>query len=234
MSAADLARGKHFLASMGIYIFNRQALINIFDAIPTAKDFGKEIIPGAIHSGLKVASFQFNGYWTDIGTIKSFYEANIALTDDVPAYNMFDSKQRVFTRPRILAPSKVFGTRLHRSLMAEGCICHADTIEQSIIGIRSRIGPGTKIYSSIIMGADYYESIPQLQLQDNIPIGIGQNCLVSRAILDKNCRIGNNVRIVGHESLPDAETETYCTRDGIVVVKKNAVIPDDSRIGMHA
>lgn len=231
MPAEDQARGRHYLASMGIYIFNRQALLDLFDQHPESKDFGKEIIPHAINGGYKVASYQFNGYWTDIGTIKSFFESNIALTDDIPQFNLFDAQRMIYTRSRMLPPSKLFGTRFERSVMSEGCICHADSIERSVIGIRSRIGKGTKISWTIMMGADYYQTIPEMVLDEKTPIGIGKNCTIDHAILDKNCRIGNDVVIKGGDHLADTEAEGYCIRDGIVVVKKNAVIPNGTVIG---
>lgn len=231
MPAEDQARGRFYLASMGIYIFNRQALIDLFANNPEAKDFGKEIIPASLNSGYRVASYQFNGYWTDIGTIKSFFESNIALTDDIPKFNLFDNQRMIYTRPRMLPPSKIFGTRFEKSVLSEGCICHAESVERSIIGIRSRIGKGTKITWSILMGADYYQTIPEMVLDSNIPIGIGNNCTIDHAILDKNCRIGNDVVIRGGSHLQDAEEDTYCIRDGLIVVKKNAVLPSGTVIG---
>lgn len=225
--------GKIYLASMGIYIFKREVLERLFNDNPNATDFGKEIIPIAIEGGLKVASYAFQGYWTDIGTIRSFYEANIALTDNIPEFNLFDNYKPVYTRARLLAPSKIFGTWFNQAVLAEGSIIHAKKIERSIIGIRSRIGQNTEIANAIIMGNDYFETLDDIVHQtDQSPMGIGDNCLIDKAIIDKNCRIGNNVTIRGNVSLENTETDTYCIRDGIVVLKKGAHIPDGSVIGI--
>ena len=222
--------GRVYLASMGIYIFSRNVLHKLFEDNPEAIDFGKEIIPTAIESGYKVTSFPFQGYWTDIGNIRSFFEANIALADSIPEFNLFDSRGPVFTRPRMLAPSKIFGTRFTQSVMAEGCIVHAGRIEKAVIGIRSRIGENTVVSNAIIMGNDYFETIEEI-VGEAIPLGIGPNCYIENAIIDKNCRIGKNVIIRGDDSLPNTETDTFCIRDGIVVVKKGATITDGTKIG---
>ncbi len=225
--------GKVYLASMGIYIFSKQVLQQLFDENPSAVDFGKEIIPYAINSGRRVASFSFNGYWTDIGTIRSFFEANIALTDPIPQFNLFDNQTLVYTRPRLLPPSKIFGTWFNQAVLAEGSIVHAKKIERSIIGIRSRIGENTEIAQTVVMGNDYFETIEEMMKED-VPMGIGRNCYVENAIIDKNVRIGNDVYIRGSISLKDIDTPTYCIRDGIVVVKKGGFIPDGARIGLGA
>ena len=225
------AEGKIYLASMGIYIFKKEVLHGLLDEDPDAIDFGKEIIPAAINSGMREASFAFNGYWTDIGTISSFFDANIALTDAVPQFNLFDNVKYIYTRPRMLAPSKVFGTWFNQAILADGCIINAKKIERAIIGIRSRIGNNTEISKGVIMGNDFYETIEDITRHEGIPMGIGENCHIENAITDKNCRIGNDVIIRGGNSLENTETDTYCIRDGIVVVKKGAVIPHGSRIG---
>jgi glucose-1-phosphate adenylyltransferase len=232
VSAAQRKKGKNYLASMGIYIFKKEALQQLFDENPEATDFGKAIIPAAINRKMKVASFQFNGYWTDIGSIPSFFEANLALCDDLPQFNLFDNQQRVFTRARILAPSKISGTKLTKSIVADGCIIHAKSVDTSVIGIRARIGSKTSIKKSIVMGNDYYQTLEEIvKRSDEIPMGIGKSCVIERAILDKDCRIGDNVSIVGHPSLEDAETEQYTIVEGIVVIKKKAIIPSGSKIG---
>ncbi len=225
--------GKVYLASMGIYIFSKQVLQQLFDENPDAVDFGKEIIPRAINGGRRVASFSFNGYWTDIGTIRSFFEANIALTDPIPQFNLFDNQTLVYTRPRLLPPSKIFGTWFNQAVLAEGSIVHAKKIERSIIGIRSRIGENTEIAKTVVMGNDYFETIEEM-MKEELPMGIGRNCYIENAIIDKNARIGHDVYIRGSISLQDMETPTYCVRDGIVVVKKGAFIPDGTRIGLGA
>ncbi|KAF0239657.1 MAG: glucose-1-phosphate, partial [Chitinophagaceae bacterium] len=151
--------GRHYLASMGIYIFNKQALYKLLnDVYPNATDFGKEIIPESIEN-YNVASFQYDGYWTDIGNIYSFYEANLALTAEVPLFNLFDNEKTVYTRARMLPPAKISGTTLEKTIIAEGSIIHASRIEQSVVGIRSRIGLGSTVVSTYIMGNDYYETL---------------------------------------------------------------------------
>lgn len=225
-------KGREYLASMGIYIFKREALEKLFEDHPEATDFGKAIIPTAIQTGYSVASYQFDDYWTDIGNIRSFYEANLELCGDIPRYNLFDNHKRVFTRSRALAPSKFFGTRLNKSIVAEGCIIHAKLIDYSLIGIRSRIGAKTVVKNSIVMGNDFYQTLDEIvHKKDEIHVGIGKNCHIEQAIIDKDCRIGDNVIIKGGDHLKNIETETYCIVEGIVVVKKKAVILSGTKIG---
>jgi glucose-1-phosphate adenylyltransferase len=208
-------------------------MMKLFSDNEKAVDFGKEIIPDAIHGGLKVASYAFDGYWTDIGTIGSFFEANIALTDTIPEFNLFDNKRIIYTRPRQLAPTKVYGTILNRALIAEGCILHAKKIDRSVIGIRSRIGEGSEINNAIIMGADYYESISEIvDSKEGAAMGIGKECIIENAIIDKNARIGNNVVIKGSPLLKDEETDKYSIKDGIIVLRKGAFIPSGTKIGL--
>ncbi|MBL7796730.1 MAG: glucose-1-phosphate adenylyltransferase [Saprospiraceae bacterium] len=232
VSSMHQKRGRVYMASMGIYIFNRKALSDLFDRHPEAKDFGKEIIPAAIEEKLKVAAYQYDGYWTDIGTIRSFFEANIELTDHIPAFNLFDNKRMIYTRGRMLPPAKFYGgTQVNRALIAEGCIIHARMIDSAIIGIRSRIGENTVIKDAIVMGNDHYQTLQEIALNpDQIPKGVGQNCHIEHAILDKDCCIGSNVVIKGGDHLPDMDADEYCIRDGIIVVKKGATIPDGARI----
>jgi len=218
---------------MGIYIFSKDALKKLFAENEGAIDFGKEIIPAAINEGYTVASYIYDDYWEDIGTVASFFEANLELTDNLPAFNLFDNQKIVYTRPRLLGPSKIFGTRLIKSVLAEGCILHAKKIEQSIVGIRSRIGARSVLKKAIVFGNDYYQSLEEFMVdrKDYIPIGIGRNCHIENAIIDKNCRIGDNVVILGGGRLKNKETKSYCIVDGIVVLKKGAVIPSGSKIG---
>jgi glucose-1-phosphate adenylyltransferase len=232
VSPADKKRGRHYMASMGIYIFNRKALNDLFDQYSNATDFGKEIIPQAIQEGRTVAAYRYEDYWTDIGTIHSFFEANIELTDHIPSFNLFNSQRQIYTRGRMLPPAKFYGgTQLNRALIAEGSILHARLIEGSVIGLRSRIGENTVIKNAIVMGNDYYQTLEEIALhQDNIPIGVGHYCHIEHAILDKDCRIGNNVVIKGGSHLPDVDTPEYCVRDGVVVVRKGAVIQEGTRI----
>jgi glucose-1-phosphate adenylyltransferase len=216
--------GRHYLASMGIYIFNRDLLIQLMNN-PKTNDFGKEIIPQSIH-GHKTLSFQYEGYWTDIGNIDSFFEANLGLTDNIPKFNLYDVSKRVYTRARMLPTSKISGTSLDKAVIAEGCIIHAAKIERSVIGIRSRIGKDSTIINTYMMGSDRYESLDEIaKNQIKILMGIGERCFIKNTIVDKNCRIGDDVRINGGKHLEDVETDTYVINDGIVVLKKGAVIP---------
>ena len=221
-------QGKVYLASMGIYVFNKEDLLRLFKENPDATDFGKEIIPKAIDEGAKVNSYPFVGYWTDIGTISSFFEANIALTETLPKFNLYDNERLIYTRARLLPTSKLTGTSLERVIVAEGCIIEASRLERSVIGIRSRIGKGTTIESSIVMGNDNFPTPDDINRQSGeMPLmGIGQRCYISYAIVDKNVRIGNDVRIVGGPHLEDGEFEHHHVVDGIVIIPKGTVIPD--------
>ncbi len=225
MKASD----RHYLASMGIYIFNRALLFDLLQhEFLQATDFGKEIIPQAIQQ-FKVASYQYSGYWTDIGNIRSFFESNLELTKDLPAFDLFDSDRTIYTRPRMLPPAKVSGTTLEKALVAEGCIIQASRLEHSVIGIRSRIGHGTTIAHSYLMGSDYYETLAEIEsaAQECIPpLGVGERCEIRNAILDKNVRIGNDVRINGGDHLSNTDHPLYTVKDGIVVVKKGAILPN--------
>ena len=223
------AQGRNYLASMGIYVFNKEILYQFLNEVhPNATDFGKEIIPDSI-ANYKVLSYQYDGYWTDIGNIYSFFEANISLTQDVPLFNLFDSAQKVYTRARMLPPAKVSGTIINKAILAEGCIIHAKEVTSSVVGIRARVGKDTVIKNTYIMGCDYYENIDQIQEKNKkgIPIlGIGERCIIEDAIIDKNCSIGNDVTIKGGVHLEKVDHPLYTIKDGIVVVKKGAVIPN--------
>ena len=223
------AQGRNYLASMGIYVFNKEILYQFLNEVhATATDFGKEIIPDSI-AHYKVLSYQYDGYWTDIGNIYSFFEANIALTQDVPLFNLFDSTQTVYTRSRMLPPAKVSGTIINKAIIAEGCIIHAKEVTNSVIGIRSRIGKDTVIKNCYIMGCDYYETIDQMNQknQKGEPIlGIGERCVIEDAIVDKNCSIGNDVQIKGGAHHEKVDHPLYTIKDGIVVIKKGAFIPN--------
>ncbi|HKB42757.1 MAG TPA: glucose-1-phosphate adenylyltransferase, partial [Chitinophagaceae bacterium] len=191
-------KGKVYLASMGIYLFNRELLFEMLETVhKDATDFGKEIIPDSIQH-YKIASYQYEGYWTDIGNIYSFFEANLNLTEDLPHFNLFDNERTIYTRSRMLPPAKVSGTTLERTLIAEGAIINASRIENSVIGIRSRVGHGSTVVSSYLMGNDYYETLTEIAHDGKIGIplaGIGNRCYIKNAIVDKNCRIGDDVRI---------------------------------------
>ncbi len=223
------SKGRVYLASMGIYIFTRKLLFELLEVEKKdATDFGKEIIPESIDK-YKVVSYQYDGYWTDIGNIHSFFEANLGLTADVPEFNLFDNSKSIYTRARMLPPAKISGTTLEKTIIAEGCIINASRVENSVVGIRSRIGYGTTIVSSYIMGNDYFETINEITnaLQRGMPnLGIGHRCYIKNAIVDKNCRIGDDVRINGGPHMESANHELYTVKDGIVVIKKGAVIPN--------
>lgn len=223
-------QGRIYLASMGIYIFNRQLLYDLLEGNDHT-DFGKEIIPQSI-AGHKVISYQYEGYWTDIGTIKSFFDANLGLTDDIPQFNLFN-KNQIYTRARMLPPTKISGTLIDRSIIADGCIINAAHIIHSIIGIRTRIGMASEIESCYVMGSDNYQTLEEIAFakENNLPImGIGDRCAIKNAIIDKNTYIGDDVKINCGEPLPDGDFPTHTVTDGIVIVKKRAVIPSGTII----
>lgn len=226
--------GRIYLASMGIYIFNRDMLNTLLtEEKKDATDFGKEIIPDCI-TKYKVHSYQYEGYWTDIGNIYSFFEANLALTLDIPPFNLFDKQKSVYSRARMLPPAKISGTMIEQTIVAEGSIIRAKSIHNSVIGIRSRIGEGSVIKSCYIMGSDFYETLVEIahNYERGIPkVGIGDHCELSNVIMDKDCRVGNNVVINGGPHLPDSDHSLYTVKDGIVVIKKGAIIPDGFTIG---
>lgn len=225
------AKGKHYLASMGIYIFNRDLLEELMKNKET-KDFGKEIMPQALGVH-KIHSYQFEGYWTDIGNIESFFEANIGLTADLPEFNLFDSDNKIYTRPRLLPPSKFKTTQLDNAIVSEGCIINAKEIKKSVIGNRSRIGAGTVIENCYVMGNDFYQSVTDIEkdkAKGKPIVGVGENSYIYQAIVEKNCRVGNNVFIKGGSHLENRNEELYCIKEGIVVIKKGKVIPDNFRL----
>jgi glucose-1-phosphate adenylyltransferase len=221
--------GRNYQASMGMYVFNRKLLFSLLqEEYKTATDFGKEIIPASI-SKYKVVSYQYDGYWTDIGHIHSFFDANLALTMDIPHFNLFDNTKTVYSRARMLPPAKISGTTINRSLIAEGGIILAAKIEDSVIGIRNRIGMQTTIERSYIMGSDYYETLQEIQYSEEHgkpEIGIGDRCYIKNVIMDKNVRIGNDVRIIGGSHLSNFDHNLYTIKDGIVVIKKGSTIPN--------
>lgn len=218
--------GREHLASMGIYIFNRTVLQKIM-ADESTKDFGKEIIPQSIGK-MKVFSFQYEGYWTDIGNIESFFEANLELTDDIPKFNLYDNNNITYTRARLLPPSKIVGTTIERSVISDGCIILASKIEGSVIGIRARIGKDTHVVDCYVMGLDSYQNLKEF-IDPNFKgkiMGIGERCYLKNCIIDKNCIIGDDVRINGGKHLPDDDNSMYTIKDGIVVIKKGVSIPE--------
>lgn len=225
------AQKKKYLASMGIYIFNKKLLVELMKN-PDTKDFGKEIIPQAVGHH-KILSYQYEGYWTDIGNIDSFFEANIGLTDDIPQFNLFDNENKIYTRPRLLPPSKFQKTLIEKSLISEGCILNAKEINKSVIGIRSRIGVDTIIKNSYVMGNDYYQSLEDMKedvFNDKLLVSIGERCFINNALVDKNVRIGNDVHINGGKHLENCSNALYAVKDGIVVIKKGVTIPNNFTI----
>ena len=225
------AESRHYLASMGIYVFNKQLLVDLMSD-PNTVDFGKEIIPNSIQNH-KVLAYQYKGYWEDIGTIEAFFEANIGLTEAIPKFDLFEKSNKILTRPRTLPPSKISGTFMERSMIADGCIINAKAIEHSVVGIRSRVGNGSVLKNTYMIGSSIYQDIAELE-EDKIKgipyVGVGENCVIENAIIDKNARVGDNVIIMGGKHLADLKTETYAIKDGIVVIKKGAVIPNGFQI----
>jgi glucose-1-phosphate adenylyltransferase len=211
----------NFLANMGIYIFNTKTLIEVLSD-KSRTDFGKEILPQSLKSR-KVRSYEYKGYWEDIGTIKAFYDANLMLTDEVPAFNLYNAETPLYTRARSLPPTKLNNARVHQALISEGAIINDAEIIKSVIGIRQFVDRGTKISESVVMGMDRYEF--QEGNDEKNPVGIGQNCEIHKAIIDKDCSIGNGVKLLNRANLQEYEDEFVYIRDGIIVVPRRKVIP---------
>ncbi len=226
VSRADPERP--YLGSMGIYMFKTQALIELLENYPH-DDFGNHVIPHAIgtHS---VYGFDFDDYWEDIGTIRSFYETNLALARPNPPFNMFDPRYPIYTHPRFLPGSTIHDSTLENVLLADGCCIGQAEIRNSVIGLRSQIDHGVRIYDSILMGNDYYDGAETTRAS-GIPMGIGANCQVEGAIIDKNARIGANVTILPFPRGTDMDTDRWVVRDGIVVIPKDTVLPSHTYIG---
>lgn len=211
-----------YLASMGIYVFNMDVLEELL-ANEEESDFGKHIIPRAIESH-RVFGHVFDDYWEDVGTIRSFWEANLALTDPLPQFSFYDMSAVIYSRMRYLPPSKINQCNLSRCLLSDGCIISGERIDHAVIGLRALVGEGSVIEDSILMGADYYEH-GLVDDPSGIPMGIGKNCVIKNAIIDKNVRIGDNVVISPEGKPADMESGYYWVRDGIMVIPKNTVIP---------
>ena len=213
------------LASMGIYVFNRDVLVRLLDN--SLADFGKHIIPAAIAND-RVFSYVFQGYWEDIGTIRSFFNANLDVTSELPRFNFFDMSAPIFSHPRFLPASKINGAHINHAVVSDGCIINHANISHSIIGIRSLVEAGSQLHRVILLGGDYYESqssILENELVGKPRMGIGQNTRIENAIIDKNARIGDNV-VISPEGKPDnMDHELYFIRDGIVIIPKNGFIP---------
>ena len=227
----EQAKENPFIASMGIYVFKKQALIDLLRRSPEQTDFGKEIIPGSARE-YNVQAYLFDGYWEDIGTIEAFFNSNLALTQQPdPPFSFYDEEAPIYTRARYLPPSKVLDSKITESIVGDGCMLKQCTIHRTVIGLRQRNGANCEIENALLMGADYYESGDESQqhlTRGIIPVGIGEGTIIKKAIVDKNARIGRNVKIINKENIQEAEREDlgFYIRSGIVVILKNAVIPD--------
>jgi glucose-1-phosphate adenylyltransferase len=223
-SLAGFTAEKPFIASMGIYVFSREVLLDLLDS-SDAHDFGREIIPAALESQ-RVNAFLYRGYWADVGTVDSFYAANMSLTHDQPPFSFFDPRKPVFTRPRFLAASRFIDTRVDHSLVTEGCYLDRCTVEASVVGIRTQIDAHARITRSVLLGADYYEDNDDRMNGQSVPVGIGSDSVLDRVIVDKNARIGRGVRLVNERGVVQEDGPNYYIRGGIIIVPKGAVIPD--------
>lgn len=233
LTAAE-AETRPYLASMGIYVFNYNRLVEMLKNDTSWVDFGREIIPAAIEN-YNVQAHLFKSYWEDIGTIRAFYEANLDLASPLPKFNFFDTEAPIYTRSRYLPPSKIHDCDIDNSMVSEGCILNGMYARNSIIGLRSRVDKGVRIEDSILMGADFFQSIEEIRNdidQSRPHIGIGENSIIRRAIIDKNVRIGKNVKLLNLNGIEnhDGENGCYYIREGIIIVPKNATIPDGTDI----
>jgi len=231
------AKKSPYIASMGIYVFKREALVKLLRDFPDQTDFGKEIIPISAKD-YNLQAYLFNDYWEDIGTIEAFYDANLALTQQPhPPFSFYDEDAPIYTRQRYLPPSKLLDCHIRESIISEGCILKNCSVTHSVLGVRSRVESGCTIEDTLIMGADYYQPFAERQTKedcasDQIPLGIGADTVVRRAIIDKNARIGCNVQIINKDRVEEAERESqgFYIRSGIVVVLKNSVIQNGTVI----
>jgi len=227
------SKGREFLASMGIYLFKRDVLMEMLTAKPLATDFGKDVFPRHIHSHL-VQTHMFDGYWEDLGTIKSYHEANLALASNDPPFDFHSNEGVIYTRMRFLPASRIGGATLEQCLISDGCVVERGTrIERSLLGIRSRIGRNVQMSDTVIIGADRFETDTDRarNQQFGIPnFTIGDDTVIQRAIVDKDCRIGRNVQIVNRRNVQEDEGDNYVIRDGIVVIPKGTVVPDGAVI----
>ena len=230
--SADEALKRPYLASMGIYVFSRDTLFDLLAQNPTSTDFGKELIPASLQRGDHLQSYLFDDYWEDIGTIGAFYEANLALTaQPTPAFSFYDEKFPIYTRPRYLPPSKMLDTQVTESIIGEGSMLKACSIHHCVLGVRSRVEDEVVLQDTLVMGNDFFESSEEravLRERGGTPLGVGRGTTVKRAILDKNVRIGRDVTIINKDRVEEADRPElgFYIRNGIVVVVKNATIPD--------
>jgi len=231
---ANDAQRRPYLASMGIYVFKYEQLEQLLAEDPEHIDFGKHVIPAAIKSR-HVQAFMFDGYWEDIGTIGAFYRANLDLTSKIPKFNLFDAEAPVFTRARYLPPSKLEESEINDSIISDGCIITGAKLNNSVVGLRSRISKGVQMDASYMMGADYYQTFEEMRSDagKNLPrVGIGEGAVIKHAIIDKNARIGKNARLLNEAGVveTDGPGGAYFIRDSIIIVPKNAVIADGTVI----
>ena len=223
--------GHTWLASMGIYLFNRPALERAMSDASLV-DFGRHVIPQAVPS-IRVQAHVHRGYWEDVGTIRSYYLANLALCQPVPPFDFYEASRPVYSQPRFLPATKVEQCQVKNTLLSEGCIVVGSEIERAVVGIRSRVGAGCHIRDSLILGADFYETLDEIEkapARGVPPLGIGADSMIQHAIIDKNARVGRGVRILNEAGLREKDGPGYYIREGIVVVPKNAVIPDGTVI----
>ena len=218
-------KGELYLASMGVYVFRAGVLIDLLNG--KEADFGREVIPKAIDQ-VKAYGFIFKDYWRDIGTIQSFYQASLELTQGNPPFSFFSPRGRIFTRPRFLPPSSVFSSQLKNVFLSEGCVLQGASVEDSVVGLRSVIRERTVIQKSVLMGADFYQAEELEPIQPDL--GIGKDCVIENAIIDKNVRIGNRVVIRNQKKVFEADGENYFIREGIVIISRGARIPDQTEI----
>jgi glucose-1-phosphate adenylyltransferase len=228
-----MAHGRPYLASMGIYLFKREVLFEMLNAPPLATDFGREIFPRSIKTH-RVQAHLFDDYWEDLGTVKAYHEANLALASNDPPFNFHSPEGVIYTRMRYLPASRLIGATLDQCLISDGCVIQAGTrIERTVIGVRSRIGRNAVVRDCVIIGADRFETDAERaqNRQRGLPdLVVGDNCVVERAILDKDVRIGNNVRIVNRKGVSEEEGDNYVIRDGIVVIPRGSIVRDGTVI----
>jgi glucose-1-phosphate adenylyltransferase len=229
LSAEDAGK-RPFLASMGIYVFKYDRLEEVLAEDTAHLDFGKEVIPASIYK-YNVQAYLFNDYWEDIGTIAAFYKANLDMTSAIPPFNLFDAEAPLFTRARYLPPSKIDNCVIRESIISDGCIINGAKISRSLIGLRSRVAEGAQIDAAYMMGADYYQTLEDMiadRKAGRPRVGVGENTIIRRAIIDKNARIGKDVRLLNEAAVETADGPDgmYHIRDRIIIVPKNALIPD--------
>lgn len=224
--ASEVSAGKPFIASMGIYVFSRDVLLKALDEHPDAIDFGKQIIPAALQTH-RVRAYLYDGYWADVGTIGSFYDANLQLTQRNAAFAFHDPQRPIYTHPRFLAGSMMSGCRLDRALVAEGCVLDKCDVSSSVVGIRTQVRDGARIRNSVLLGADYYQHDGT---DASVPIGIGRDVELDKVIVDKNAHIGDGASLTNAAGVQEADGEGYHIREGIIIVPKGATVPPGTRV----